>query len=219
MRAKSFTVHEPGNVPDDMLERADGVIFVKDGFSWLASAVPPIWCIVNGLWLVFFGYLVAAAALGFAVIKLPGGVVWGGFAVIAFNLIFAFEANNLRRWTLRRKGFQMIGAVSGRTSEECERRFFEGWLAAADAASGGVSPHTSPAAQSEVELAAAERDSIVGTSSPEAEARSSFVSGTSVHDAPVRDEPAHHAPVRDTAARSTSVPNVPVRGTSPPDKS
>ncbi len=219
MGAKSFTVHEPGKVPDDILARADGVIFVKDGFSWLASALPPIWCIANGLWLVFFGYLVAAAALGFSVTKLPGGAVWGGIAAIAFNLIFAFEANNLRRWTLRRKGFQMIGAVSGRTSEECERRFFEGWLGAVNVSSGGVSPRSPSAAPSEVQLAAAERDSIFNTSGPETPTRSSFVSGTSVRDAPVQDAPVRDEPVRDTAARNTSVPNVPVRGTSPSDKS
>ena len=44
------------------------------------------------------------------------------------NLLIGFEADALRRWALDRKGWQMLGSVSGRTVDECERRFFDGWL-------------------------------------------------------------------------------------------
>ena len=95
MSVKSFTVHEVREPADNMLERADGVVFVREGFSWLAAVFPPIWCLANGLWLVLLGYIIVAGALSVGTAYLPNGAAWGSIAGAAFNLIFAFEANNL----------------------------------------------------------------------------------------------------------------------------
>jgi hypothetical protein len=51
-----------------------------------------------------------------------------GLAVLALNLLIGFEADTLRRWTLARRGWRTLGAVSGKTAAECERRFFDAWL-------------------------------------------------------------------------------------------
>ena len=161
MRVKSYTVHEPDNPPADVLERANGVVFVKDGFAWLAAAFPPIWCIANSVWLVFLGYLIAVGLISLATAYLPGGAAWGGLAAFAFNLIFAFEANNLKRWTLARKGYRMIGTVSGYNELDCERRFFDGWL---DAPDGGRSEElAAPAPSQGATQITAARGSIFGT--------------------------------------------------------
>ena len=37
-------------------------------------------------------------------------------------------ADTIERWTLKRRGYEMIGTVSGRDVIECERRFFDSWL-------------------------------------------------------------------------------------------
>ena len=104
-------------------------MFVKDGFNWWAFLIAPVWMLANQMWLVFAGYLVAAAALGGIAYVLGLGMTWAALVNLALNLIVAFEADSLRRWTLERKGWQMIGTVSGANTRECERRFFERWIA------------------------------------------------------------------------------------------
>jgi hypothetical protein len=48
--------------------------------------------------------------------------------LLALNLLLAFEGDTLRRWTLNRRGWRMLGAANGRNRNECERRFFEAWI-------------------------------------------------------------------------------------------
>ena len=47
---------------------------------------------------------------------------------LALSLLIGFEAGTLRRWSLDRRGWSTLGAVSGRNAEDCERRFFDMWL-------------------------------------------------------------------------------------------
>ncbi|MGF1650304.1 MAG: DUF2628 domain-containing protein [Hyphomicrobiaceae bacterium] len=124
----SYTIHEPANAPAERFDRAGSLVFVKDGFSLLAFAVPPIWMIANRLWLVLFIYAVAFAALQitFSLIGAPAGVQ--SAVGLALNLLVGFEADSLKRWTLERRGYVLVGSVSGENTAVCERRFFEAWL-------------------------------------------------------------------------------------------
>jgi|RhiMetdeSRZDD1v2_1073273.scaffolds.fasta_scaffold252548_3 uncharacterized protein DUF2628 len=126
----TFTVHEPPNPPADRIERADKLTFVKDGFSWMAALLAPLWMLVHRLWWALLGYILAVAALRLA--QKYGGLTEStvGLVMFALNLLIGFEADTLRRWALDRKGWLMLGAVSGRNRDECERRFFDGWLPA-----------------------------------------------------------------------------------------
>ena len=45
----TFTVHEPPSPPPDRLERAESLVFVKDGFSWTAALFGPVWLLVHQL--------------------------------------------------------------------------------------------------------------------------------------------------------------------------
>jgi hypothetical protein len=124
----TFTVHEPPNPPADRIERADKLAFVKDGFSWMAALFAPLWMLVHRLWWALFGYVLALAVLH--LLAQLGGLSESstGLMTFALNLLVGFEADTLRRWALDRKGWHMLGSVSGRTVDECERRFFDGWL-------------------------------------------------------------------------------------------
>ncbi len=128
MAMLTFTVHEPPNPPADRIERADKLVFVKDGFSWLAALFAPLWMLVHRLWWALLGYVLVLVALRsmqeFGVFNESTT----GLMIFALNLLVGFEADTLRRWALDRKGWQMLGSVSGRTVDECERRFFDGWL-------------------------------------------------------------------------------------------
>lgn len=124
----TFTVHEPPNPSADRIDRAEALVFVKDGFSWTAALFAPLWLILHRLWLPLLVYVVIAAALGLAQGAIAFDRRWVGLAMFAVNLMLGFEAGMLRRWTLDARGWRMLGSVSGRSVDECERRFFEGWL-------------------------------------------------------------------------------------------
>ena len=53
-------------VPADRLDRAERLVFVKDGFSWLAACCPPLWLLANGLWLGRDRYPGATGLLGWS---------------------------------------------------------------------------------------------------------------------------------------------------------
>ena len=124
----TFTVHEPPNPPADRVDRAEGLVFIKDGFAWLAVPFAPVWLLMHRLWWALLAWVGAVAALQLAQ---QFGVLTEnttGLMTLGLNVLVGFEAGTLRRWALDRKGWSMLGAVSGRTEDECERRFFDGWL-------------------------------------------------------------------------------------------
>lgn len=124
----TFTVHEPPHVPADRTDRAESLVFVKDGFSWMAALFSPIWLIVHRLWWPLLGYVVLVGLFEFirwSGILDPG---WMTLAGMTLHLLIGLEADTLRRWALDRGGWRVLGSVSGRNAAECERRFFEQWL-------------------------------------------------------------------------------------------
>jgi hypothetical protein len=129
-----YTVHEPPSPPADRGERADrseraeALVFIRDGFSWGAALVPSIWLILRGEWLALAAYTAAVAVLAGVLAALGAQADWVALSVLAFNVLFGFEASELRGWLLARSGWRQIATVSGKTREECERRFFDAWL-------------------------------------------------------------------------------------------
>ena len=58
----AYTVHEQPQPPADREERAERLKFVREGFSLFAFVFPPLWMLVNRLWLVLIGYLLLLGA-------------------------------------------------------------------------------------------------------------------------------------------------------------
>ena len=123
-----YTVHEPPEPPIDRIDRAGSLTFIGDRYSPQATALGPLWLLANRLWHAFALYLAAVAVIA-GVIFLAGlNPRWLLLIVGALNLIIGFEAASLKRWALERRGWRTLGAVSGRSIDECERRFLESWL-------------------------------------------------------------------------------------------
>ena len=102
----------------------DDLEFVREGFSWAAFAFTVFWLLYYGMWLVFVIVLILSVSLSFAM-NVVGLSDFGRSAVwLAAMLLFAFEANNLRRWTLRRRGWRDVGVAAGTTLSDAEHRFF-----------------------------------------------------------------------------------------------
>jgi len=124
-----YTVYEPpGDNEADVVARADKVAFVKDGLSWLAFFVPVLWLIFQRMWLELIVFLVVIAGVSWAFGPDDPGQEIAGWVALALMLLFAFEANDLRGWALRRRGYRFAGVASGRDRYAAERAFFTGWL-------------------------------------------------------------------------------------------
>jgi hypothetical protein len=130
-----FTIHAPQKADGAAVDPAE-LVFVKDGFSWPALFIPPVWLVWHRLWLTLLIWVVAVVVL--SILSGLAGSDASTAVMILFAFWFALEANGLRRWTLERRGYVLVGVVEGRTLEDAERRFF------AEAGVDGGAPVTMP---------------------------------------------------------------------------
>lgn len=135
-----YTVHEPGIPSKSLDERADEVVFIREGFTWWGFVFAPLWLLFNALWFEFIGAVVLAAAAAFALTQLGLKDQAAGIALFLLMLIVGFEGSGLRRWRLERKGYVYLTPVAGNSLEECERRFFDAWLPTVAARSAKQEP-------------------------------------------------------------------------------
>jgi len=121
-----YTVHVPPT--ETSAPNPERFIFVRDGFSFWAFLLAPLWMLWHRLWLVFVGYLALAVLLqiGLHLIGASAVVTFTAGALLA--LLVGFEAATLRRLTLARRRWKNIGTVVGDDGEAAERRFFDAWL-------------------------------------------------------------------------------------------
>jgi len=132
----TYTVHEPNPTAEDIDERAARLVFVKEGFALWAFIAPIIWLPFNRMWLVLPLFLIAVAGVAAAVTVAGGNATVAGWAMFLLNLIFGFEARNIRRAMLAARGYDVIGVVTGRDLEDAERRFLSEWLPTVSASDG-----------------------------------------------------------------------------------
>ena len=124
----AYYVYEPASEAPTVSARADQLDFVKDGISWAALIVPAFWLLYHRMWLELLVYLAAYAALGWAMTYAENGSDFLAWIAIALSLLFAFEANDLRRHALERKGYRQLGVAIGGSRETAELSFFRAWL-------------------------------------------------------------------------------------------
>lgn len=109
-------------------EAADEVRFVKEGFSWPALFVPLLWLLYHRMWGTLALYLAVVIALGWTMAALSLSATMTTIVWLVFGILFALEANTLRRLSLERRGYRLSDIVSGSSLQECEQRFFTAWL-------------------------------------------------------------------------------------------
>jgi hypothetical protein len=123
VRTRAYTVHAPADDP----AAPEEFVFVKDGFSWPALFAPILWILWHRLWLTLVGYVIFVLVLAWA-----GRLVSEDAAVavaVLGSLLFALEANNVRRVSLASRGWSDVGVSTGQNVEEAELRFFDKWRA------------------------------------------------------------------------------------------
>jgi hypothetical protein len=142
-----YTVHEPPAKADQSRPDPERFVFVRDGFSFWAFLLAPLWMLRHRMWLVLVGYVVVMVALHVGLRLIGASATVTVVAGALVSLLVGFEAATLRRFTLARRRWRNVGIVVGDDVESAERRFFDAWTsgsrvgpAAASAARALASP-------------------------------------------------------------------------------
>lgn len=111
-----------GLAPPRAAEKAK---LVRQGFSWSAFLLTPIWALRHGLWLalaLWLGWLFLSAIIASLGHLGPGG----SLALSALGaLAFGLEADRFRQASLSRSGFLLHGLALGESMNEAESLYFK----------------------------------------------------------------------------------------------
>jgi hypothetical protein len=102
------------------LRRGDPPVLVREGFSWGALIFGVFWLLAHRAWI--------PAALVFAANLLIGSLTAGPVAWIlmaALALWLGLSGNDLRRWSLQRRGFQVFQVLAARNQTEALARLLD----------------------------------------------------------------------------------------------
>ena len=105
-------------------DRARGVIppvAVSDRFSWVAAILPPVYAVLNGLWLVLVFWI--ALVLGLAYISRVIGDDAAGWLYLLVAVFIGFEAPAFRRDALVARGYIWRGEIIARDPDLAERDY------------------------------------------------------------------------------------------------
>ena len=127
MALKVYTVH----VKPAGKDSPGDVVLVREGFSFWAFLFQMIWALYHRLWLVAGLFLLIGLGGEFLAQSLDLGP--GAQLVLSLSvaLLIGVEANNLRRWTLARRGYKETDVVAGYDLDEAEGHYFANHYGAA----------------------------------------------------------------------------------------
>jgi len=115
-----YTLHEP---PKNNMAEASEVVPIKEGFSWPAFAVSPLWALWHRLWFWAVGFVVANIVLGWALKTAGGGPFVQSTASLALALIIGWTANDLHRRKLSKQGFEERAVLVANNKETAMARY------------------------------------------------------------------------------------------------
>ena len=125
--AASYTLHLPAGAEPGDAEALEQAALVRDGFAWGAFLFTFLWFFANRLWLAGVGVLIAVIGLPIALRALGVGDSSAFIAEVLLSLLIGLEANNLKRWTWRRKK-PAVDVVTAADRHEAETKAFARWL-------------------------------------------------------------------------------------------
>ncbi|MCW5750425.1 MAG: DUF2628 domain-containing protein [Alphaproteobacteria bacterium] len=101
------------------------IVLVKEGFCWPAFLFGPVWFLWHRLWLALLGYLGANILLAGALALFGVNPAQQLLASLVLALLVGWHGNDLRRWTLLRRGYRLVELVVARDEGEAEKRSLE----------------------------------------------------------------------------------------------
>lgn len=127
-RVSSWTVFEAPAPPADRIDRAEGLRFIKDGFSLQAMLFAPLWLLGQRAFVEVALYACVVLAIVAAATALDIPYIHAALAVIGLHVLVGYEAGAIERSALRRRGFTEISEITGTSEHDAERRFLDIWL-------------------------------------------------------------------------------------------
>jgi len=156
-----YTVHQPPLDSGAAAAEPHRFVFVRDGFSWWAFLLTPLWMLWHRLWLALVIYLLLSAALDTGLRALGAPVFTLVLTGLLTSLLAGLEAATLRRFMLTRRHWRNIGVVTGNDVEDAERRFFDAWIRQAPARRP-PSPPSAPPSGSGAPVPPAATSGVIG---------------------------------------------------------
>jgi hypothetical protein len=144
------------------MPQAERFAFVRDGFSFWAFLLAPLWMLRHRMWLVLASYVGIMAVVETIIIALGASRTSVAFVAFLISLLVGLEAGTLRRITLTRRGWKNVGVVSGDDVEDAEWRFFDTWIKTAPSPSSVTGPDMPSAGAPTVTPRAAETPDVIG---------------------------------------------------------
>jgi hypothetical protein len=121
MAMRLYTVHVLPGDPDP----GETIVLVEEGFCWPAFLLSPLWALWHRLWLVALLLLAVGAAVSGAAYLLGPDPISHGAASLGTAVLIGYFANDLRRWTLERRGYRLDKVVSGAGADEALGRYLD----------------------------------------------------------------------------------------------
>jgi len=113
-----------------VLARGDGpfpdedAVLVRDGFSWVAAVLGPLWALAHRMWWQAAALLGAGVALGLAGEALGLAEPAQAAVAIAFAALVGWHAAGWRVGALERRGWRVAALVVAPSLAEAERRLY-----------------------------------------------------------------------------------------------
>lgn len=116
----SYIVMEPPS--DGLGTKPEGTRLIRDGFSWVAFILPPLWLLWHRLWFAAVLAFLVLGALSF-VGENQGLALAGSLLTLLVSFIVGFEGAALQVAALRRAGWTEWGVVEAENFADAETRY------------------------------------------------------------------------------------------------
>ena len=119
-REQIYTVHEN----EDAGDAADRILLVREGFNVAAFVFTALWALMHRLWLFAATYLCLVFIL--YEVGTRAGFHEASLVLLHVGLQcwFGAQANDARRVSLARKGYEEIGVICAESLEQAELRHY-----------------------------------------------------------------------------------------------
>lgn len=119
--------------PPGLAEGAERAVLIRDGFSFLAFLVPPLWLVWHRLWIEAAFALAASMALT-ALGEVVGFGLTAPLLSLLVSLYVGLEGSAIRVAALSRRGWTDLGVVVADDAADAEARLFTGITTLTEAA-------------------------------------------------------------------------------------
>lgn len=119
MKTRLYTVHLHDALSDD------GLVLVKDGFSWPAFFIAVPWALFHRMWLVAGIFAGLHIAIGVTMAVASFSDLQQGIVSLVIAVAIGFGADEIRRWSLKRRGYSFEDVVIEENTDRATRRFLD----------------------------------------------------------------------------------------------